>query len=83
MNSPVLSNALRATGTSRLGRILRAYPADKDALAEVYLMALSREPNEREQQINRDYIQSVGNREEAYEDILWSLLNSTEFQSKR
>ena len=32
---------------------------------------------------NRAYLASVGNRNEAFEDILWSLLNSSEFITKR
>jgi hypothetical protein len=30
-----------------------------------------------------DYVRTVGNRAEAFEDLLWALLNSTEFQTKR
>ena len=29
------------------------------------------------------YVHKVGKREEAYEDLLWALINSTEFQTKR
>ena len=29
------------------------------------------------------YIKKAGSRAEAFEDILWALLNSTEFQTKR
>ena len=38
-----------------------------------------RKPTDREQEKNLAYIQKVGNRAEAYEDILWALLNSHEF----
>jgi len=31
----------------------------------------------------REHIDNVGNRTEAFEDILWALINSTEFQTRR
>jgi hypothetical protein len=31
----------------------------------------------------RAYVMKVGDRADAFEDILWVLLNSTEFQTKR
>jgi hypothetical protein len=83
MNSPLLNNRIRAQGTNLLGRILTSYPKDDDALEMVYLRTLARKPTEREKQKCRDYLAKVGNRTEAFEDILWSLLNSTEFQTKR
>jgi hypothetical protein len=43
----------------------------------------AREPSEREMTICREFLGEVKNRQAAFEDILWSLLNSTEFQTKR
>ena len=54
-----------------------------DAIAEVYLLVLSREPSTTELGICRDYITEVGNRGEAFEDLMWSLINSSEFLSRR
>ncbi len=70
-------------GTNLLGRILKAYPQDEDALQMVYLHTLARKPTDHERQKCRTYIQKTGNRAQAFEDILWALLNSTEFQTKR
>lgn len=83
MNSPILNNLNRAEGNTRLAQLLKQYPDDADALHELYLLVLSREPSENELKICRDFIQETGNRGEAFEDIQWSLLNSTEFLSKR
>jgi hypothetical protein len=83
MNTPGLRGAISATGNTRLARILRQYPHDQDALAETYLLVLSREPAEQELQVCQTYLREVGARGEAYEDILWGLLNSSEFLSKR
>lgn len=83
MNSPPIESQMRATGTSRLSRIMSRFPNDHDALEELYLLTLSRSPSRSELAVNLDYIQQVGVRGEAYEDILWSLINSTEFCSRR
>jgi len=83
MNSPSLNNLIRGTGRTRLAGILRDNPKDEDALKEVYLMVHSREPSEKEVKICTEYIAKVGRRSEAFEDILWSLLNSSEFLTKR
>jgi hypothetical protein len=83
MNSPQLAAAVTARPGSRLGNILRNYPDDADALSEIYLRVLCREPAEREVELFSEYRKSSSSREEAYEDLLWSLLNSTEFLTKR
>lgn len=83
MNSPQLNGALSSRGGTRLGRILQKYDNDEDALNELYLLVLTREPTDKELTICQTYVKEVGDRGEAFEDLLWSLLNSTEFLSKR
>jgi hypothetical protein len=83
MNSPVINNRIQARGTNLLARILKSYPKNDDALRMVYLRTLARKPTDRELAKCRKYLQKVGNRAEAFEDILWALINSTEFQTKR
>jgi hypothetical protein len=83
MNSPVLNNRIQARGTNLLGRILTAYPDNDEALRMVYLRTLARKPTDKEIEKCRDFLKKTGNRNEAFEDILWALLNSTEFQTKR
>ena len=80
-----MTNSLIRAGDSRtpLARILQKYPDDKAALQELYLLVHAREPSESELRICRDYIKQIGKRNEAFEDIFWSLLNSTEFQTRR
>ena len=83
MNSGLVNGLTRAGGQTRLGQILGKFKNDDDALAELYLVVYAREPSAKEAQLCRDYIAKVNNRQEAFEDIFWSLLNSTEFQTKR
>jgi len=83
MNSGLVNNLIRAGGQTRLHQILDKYKSDDDALSELYLVVHAREPSAKEAQVCRDYLKQVNNRQEAFEDILWSLINSTEFQTKR
>ena len=83
MNSPQINGQIRANFGTRLSQLVQKYRDDQDAISELYLMILSREPSDKELKICRAYIADVGNRDEAYEDLMWSLLNSSEFISKR
>lgn len=83
MNNTVINQRIQARGTNVLGRILSAFPKDDDALRMLYLKTLARKPTDREMDKCRTYLQKVNNRAEAFEDLLWALLNSTEFQTKR
>jgi hypothetical protein len=83
MNNPAINQRIQATGTNLLARILKAYPQDDDAVRMVYLRTLARKPTDGELQKCRSYIARAGTRAEAFEDILWALINSTEFQTKR
>jgi hypothetical protein len=83
MNNPQVNQKIQARGTNLLGRILSAYPDNKDAVRIVYLRTLARRPTEREMNRCLEYVRRVGNRAEAFEDLLWALVNSTEFQTRR
>ena len=66
-----------------LGQILAAAPDDRAALDALYLRVLSRQPTPQEVEICGKYLAAVGDRREAFEDIYWSLINSTEFVTQR
>jgi len=83
MNSPQLEQFIRANGSTRLSRLLSTHTDDDDALSELYLLVLTREPSDRERTIAQKYIATSETRSTAYEDLMWSLMNSTEFLSKR
>jgi hypothetical protein len=83
MNSPQVNGALKATNNSMLGELLQSTPDNRAVLEVLYLRTLARRPNAKEVNVCGRYVEMVGNRVEAFEDILWSLLNSTEFVSRR
>ena len=47
------------------------------------LMDAMGKPTDKERDRCVKHIKKVGKRDEAYEDILWALVNSTEFQTRR
>ncbi len=83
MNNPTLNSKIKATGDTTLAKILKASPQDDEAIRSLYLHTLARKPSASELEKCLDYVKKVGNREEAFEDLLWTLINSTEFQTKR
>lgn len=83
MNNPAINSKIKAAGTNLLARVLKTYSSDGEALRMVYLRTLARRPTDREMSRCLEYIARVQNRAEAFEDILWVLINSTEFQTKR
>ena len=83
MNSPLITNEGRARPNSMLGYLLLTHPDNRAVLDLLYLRALGRRPTEREVRTCSQFVHSVGDRAEAFEDILWALLNSTEFLSRR
>jgi hypothetical protein len=83
MNGPLINRSLEARPGTVLGRILATHPDNNEALSALYLRVLSRHPTAKEAQICGQYLDSVGDRREVFEDIFWSLINSTEFITRR
>lgn len=83
MNSPQVENAIQQTRGGKLTQILDQFEQDDAVTRELYLTVLSRQPTESELNIAREYLQEVDDRREAFEDLYWSLLNSSEFRTKR
>jgi uncharacterized protein DUF1549/uncharacterized protein DUF1553 len=84
MNGPELNRAINGKQpTTSLGQLLAAEPKDEAVVEDLYLRSLAREPKPAELQTCLDYVKTIGNRSEAFEDILWSLVNSTEFLNRK
>jgi hypothetical protein len=83
MNSPMVNSRTAARPGTVLGEILASAPNEPAALNALYLRVLSRHPTPKEAEICGRYMAAVGDRREAFEDIYWSLINSTEFVTRR
>jgi hypothetical protein len=79
MNSPLIGQALRGSGRTMLARLLGEIKDDKALTQELYLRVLGRQPSESELATAGRYVKTVGSRTEAFEDLLWGLVNSAEF----
>lgn len=67
---------------TKLARLLQESPDDRQAIRRLYINVLGRAPQEQELDIAYEYVQEVESREEAFEDLLWALLNTAEFTTR-
>ncbi len=78
LNSPTLHGKLTHP-QSRLALLLAANKTDDEIQNELYLAALSRLPTDEERQTIRDLLATAAAKPEAWQDLLWTLINSPEF----
>jgi hypothetical protein len=83
MNSRAIQDAISAQRSVGLGTQLVHIKDNESLVVELYLRCLAREPSDSELKTCLDYVKEVGDRNEAFEDILWALVNSTEFLHRR
>jgi hypothetical protein len=83
MNSQLVNSFTAAKGKTLLANLLAEKKTDEEIITILYERAVSRRPTDREREVCVRYLARVGQREEALEDILWSLVNSTEFLMKK
>jgi hypothetical protein len=83
MNSVLVNTYVAVTGKSFLADALKKGLSDQDIVVALYERTLARKPTAEEIAICRRYSKKVANRKEALEDIFWSLVNSTEFLTKK
>lgn len=79
MNSPAIQNKLAHAG-GRVRRWARQFDDDFKLVETVYLACYSRYPTSEEREAVLDHLQShADEREQALEDLVWSLMNTSEF----
>ncbi|HEY1381429.1 MAG TPA: DUF1549 and DUF1553 domain-containing protein [Gemmataceae bacterium] len=75
MNSSELNNT-----TAVVARLLKAHPTSPDKVIEaLYLRTVSRKPTLAETARARSYVAGGADKPKAYGELLWALLNSSEF----
>ena len=75
-------NADPESGT-HLSKLLASEKEDRTVVISLFESVLARQPSEKETDIALEHVRSVGQRGEAFEDVLWGLLNSAEFTTRR
>ena len=84
MNGVRLNMAVRAIDDeSMLGRQLKEVKDNSALVEELYLRTLSRPPTQTELNTALSYCKQTRNRTAVFEDLLWALLNSSEFSHRR
>lgn len=81
LNSPTLQRKLSAD-EGRAALLANAPGSDSDKVASLYRIALSRGPSDDEQAVcmaHVDRLRSEGRVRQAYEDLIWTLINTKEF----
>lgn len=78
LNSPEIQSRL-SHRAGRLVALQEANSQDDRLVEQLYLTFFSRLPTAAEQKISVDYLKSNSDRQQATEDIAWSMMNSLEF----
>lgn len=86
MNSRLVNSPLNDRGAkSVLTKLLSQTSDDEEVTLDLYLRFLARQPREDELAATLEYVRSLGSdgsadrRTEAFEDVVWALVNRTEF----
>lgn len=66
-----------------LSKLLQSEPDNRALVEQLFQLILARKPRENELKVTLEHVSAVSNRAEAFEDVLWSLINSAEFTTKR
>jgi hypothetical protein len=82
INNDQILKQIDANGDTVLARLLKDESENKVVVDVLYARVLAREPSSRERAIVLKHVDSLNDRERAFEDVLWSLLNSAEFTTR-
>jgi hypothetical protein len=77
-NSDEIENKL-AAGEGRIARLIAAKKSDREIVDDLYLAALGRYPRADELETALPYVAESKDRAAAWQDLLWTLLNTREF----
>ncbi len=68
-----------ADGNGRIAKMMAAQKSSDEILQEIYLVTLSRLPSADELSFMKKMLEENTNATEAYQDLLWALINSKQF----
>ncbi len=78
INGPAVNDRLR-NPANRIGKLLGKKIADGEVLNELFLVTLSRLPNDAETKAMINHVTAAADKRKAWEDVHWALINSKEF----
>lgn len=68
-----------AAGDGRLSKLMKDKKAPQEIVEELYLTAFSRRPSKLELDRTLAFVNKINEKQQAFEDVLWAILNSKEF----
>ena len=85
MNNDQLQAQVNAKPDSNtaLSKLVTTESDNAKAVSNLFQLVLARQPNDMESKIALEHIGTGNSRGESFEDLLWSLINSAEFTTKR
>lgn len=83
MNSPQMAQARLTGAAATIGDISRTTTAPAKVIEKLYLTTLSRRPTEAETKKMTDFVAKQSDARTGFSDVLWVLLNSSEFALNR
>ncbi len=83
MNSPLMASGRLLSAANRIAEVARPTTTPDKAVEKLYLGTLSRRPTADEQKKMKDMITKQTDPRQAYADVMWVLLNSSEFALNR
>lgn len=84
MNNEQIQKQVDGTNSETLlTKLLSEEPDDAKLVDRLFRQALARRPSDGERAILLEHIKAAKSRSEGFEDLYWSLINSTEFTTKR
>ena len=83
MNAYEVNRHIRARKKNLLSGLVEKIHDNESLVVELYLRCLSREPSDGELARALAFCDKVPKRNEAFEDLLWALINSAEFRYRR
>lgn len=78
LNGDILATKL-SSKTGRVSQLLAAQSNDADVVRELYIAALNRDPSDEEIRTALEFLPQAASRQEYFEDLLWTLINSKQF----
>ena len=72
----------RTDSATVLAKLVKDEPDNQIVADVLYARVLARQPTVRERAIVLKHVEALADRERAFEDVLWSLLNSAEFTTR-
>ncbi len=78
LNGDILTTKI-ASGEGRIAKWLAEKKPHDQIVRDIYLVTLSRLPNEAELAASREFLAQAATPRECYEDLMWALVNSKQF----